>query len=80
MDELDLLGRHKHREGMTWQCHNGWSYRKHPEVRMEMDGSYLSDTEMAQRSVDGMTWRWREGSEAGGETFAGAREGKPGSR
>jgi hypothetical protein len=26
---------------------NGRSYRKHPEVRMCMDGSYLLDTEMA---------------------------------
>jgi hypothetical protein len=32
---------------------------------MEMDGPYLSDTEMARRSGDGMTWRWRERSEAG---------------
>jgi hypothetical protein len=27
--------------------HDGWLYRKHTEVRMEMDGSYLSDMEMA---------------------------------
>jgi hypothetical protein len=58
--------------------HDGWpdSYRKLPEVRMEMDGSYLSDTEMARRPGDDMTWRWREGS--GGETFSGEEaEKKP---
>ena len=24
-----------------WRWHDGWLYMKHPEVRMEMDGSYL---------------------------------------
>ena len=45
----------------TWQWHNGWSYRKQPEVRTEMDWSYLSDTEnmeMAPRLKSEWRWRW----------------------
>jgi hypothetical protein len=60
MDDVAMAGRIGSegpgcQNGMTRQWHNRWSYRKHPEVRMEMDGSYLSDMEMARRSGDGMT-------------------------
>jgi hypothetical protein len=53
---------------------DGWFYRKHTEVRIGMNGSYLSDMETIRRGNGGK--RWQEGK-SGGETSGlgkGSRE------